>query len=363
MKYTSQQDFRHDRQPVTGILLVNLGTPEAPTPVAVRRYLGEFLSDPRVVEIPRLIWWMILNGIVLRIRPKRVAHAYASIWMDGGSPLLVYSQAIAEALRERCQAELGGPVLVELAMRYGKPAMRDVLQRLRDQHVERLLVLPLYPQYSATTTATVFDALADELHHWRWLPELRMCMHYHDQPQYIKALAASIRDSFTKHGKPDKLLFSFHGLPERCLHAGDPYHCHCQKTARLVAEALQLDADDWLLSFQSRFGRERWLQPYTNVTLKELAQTGVKHVQIISPGFAADCLETLEELAIQNKELFLLAGGEKFNYIPALNAEPAHIDALFEIINTETQGWVTTPVDDATRRATLQRAHHLGATA
>jgi ferrochelatase len=361
MKYTSQQDFRHDRQPLTGILLVNLGTPAAPTTSAVRRYLGEFLSDPRVVEIPRLIWWLILNGIILRLRPKRVAHAYASIWMDDGSPLLVYSQAITRALRERCQAEFAGPVQVELAMRYGKPAMRDVLQRMRDQHVERLLVLPLYPQYSATTTATVFDALAAELQHWRWLPELRMRMHYHDHPQYIKALAASIRDSFTRHGKPDKLVFSFHGLPERCLHAGDPYYCQCQKTARLVARDLQLEADDWLVSFQSRFGRERWLQPYTNVILESLAGKGIKHVHIISPGFAADCLETQEELAIQNKEFFLLAGGEKFHYIPALNADPAHIDALFEIVQNETQGWPSAGVADAQRRTTLQRAHHLGA--
>lgn len=361
MKYTSQQHFKHDRQPVTGILLVNLGTPEAPTAAAVRRYLGEFLIDRRVVEIPRIIWWLILNGIILRIRPKRVAHAYASIWMDGGSPLLVHSQAITKALRERCQKEFGGPVQVELAMRYGKPAMREVLQRMREQQVERLFVLPLYPQYSATTTATVFDALAAELQHWRWLPDLRMCMHYHDESLYIKALAASIRDSFTQYGRPDKLVFSFHGLPERCLHAGDPYHCHCQKTARLVAEALQLEANDWVLSFQSRFGRERWLQPYTNVTLKALAHEGIKHVQIVSPGFAADCLETLEELAIQNKEFFLLAGGEKFHYIPALNAEPAHIDALFEIVKSQTQGWPTASLDDVTRRDTLQHAHHLGA--
>ena len=361
MKYTSQQHFKHDRQPVTGILLVNLGTPEAPTAAAVRRYLGEFLIDRRVVEIPKVIWWLILNGIILRIRPKRVAHAYASIWMDGGSPLMVHSQAITKVLRERCQKEFGGPVQVELAMRYGKPAMREVLQRMREQQVEHLFVLPLYPQYSATTTATVFDALAAELQHWRWLPDLRMCMHYHDESLYIKALAASIRDSFTQYGRPDKLVFSFHGLPERCLHAGDPYHCHCQKTARLVAEALQLEANDWVLSFQSRFGRERWLQPYTNVTLKALAQEGIKHVQIVSPGFAADCLETLEELAIQNKEFFLLAGGEKFHYIPALNADPAHIDALFEIVKSQTQGWPIASLDDGERRDTLQRAHHLGA--
>ncbi len=360
MKYTSQQDFNHDRQPVTGILLVNLGTPEAPTPTAVRRYLGEFLSDPRVVEIPKLIWWLILNGIILRFRPKKVAHAYASIWMDDGSPLMVYSRAITRALDERCQAEFGGPVLVELAMRYGKPAMCDVLRHMREQNVERLLVVPLYPQYSATTTATVFDALAAELQYWRRLPELRVCMHYHDQPQYIKALASSIRDSFTKHGKPDKLVFSFHGLPQRCLHAGDPYYCHCQKTARLVAEAMQLDADDWLVSFQSRFGREQWLQPYTNVTMEKLAQSGTRHVQIISPGFAADCLETLEELAIQNKEFFLTAGGEKFHYIPALNADPAHIDALFDLVKCQTQGWSTASLDEAARRETLQRAHQLG---
>lgn len=361
MKYTSQQHFKHDRRAVTGILLVNLGTPDAATPAAVRRYLGEFLSDPRVVEIPRLLWWLILNGIILRLRPPKVARAYASVWMDEGSPLMVHSQAIAHALRERCQTELGESVHVELAMRYGKPAISEVLQSMRDKHVERLLVLPLYPQFSATTTATVFDAVSRELNRWRWLPELRMCMHYHDQPDYIKALAASIRDSFTQHGKPQKLVFSFHGLPERCLKAGDPYYCHCQKTARLVAESLELEADDWLVSFQSRFGRERWLQPYTDVTLKSLAHKGIKDVQIISPGFAADCLETLEELAIQNKEFFLMAGGEKYHYIPALNAQSDHIDALLQLIKTETQGWPAAMPEAATLRATLDQARQHGA--
>ena len=362
MKYTSQQHFKHDRQAVTGVLLVNLGTPEAATPAAVRRYLGEFLFDPRVVEIPRPLWWLILNGIILRIRPPKVARAYASIWMDEGSPLMVHSQAIATALQERCRTEFNAPVHVELAMRYGKPAITEVLQRMRDKHVERLLVLPLYPQYSATTTATVFDAVSTEFKQWRWLPDLRMCMHYHDQPQYIKALAASIRDSFTRHGKPDRLLFSFHGLPERCLKAGDPYYCQCQKTARLVAESLQLEKQDWLVSFQSRFGRERWLQPYTDATLKSLARDGIRHVQIISPGFAADCLETLEELAVQNKEFFLTEGGEKYHYIPALNAQPAHIDALVEIIKTETHGWPNSIPEAATLRATLARAVEHGAT-
>jgi len=363
MKFNSQPQFQHDRQPATGILLVNLGTPDAPTAAAVRRYLGEFLSDPRVVEIPRPIWWLILNGIILRIRPKRVAHAYASIWMDEGSPLLAHSRAIAAALQQRCRTEFDTPVVVELAMRYGRPAMRDVLEKMRAQNVERLLVLPLYPQYSATTTATVFDALTDVLRRWRWLPELRLCTHYYDHPLYIKALAASIRDSFTRHGKPDKLVMSFHGLPERCLHAGDPYFCHCQKTARLVSEHLQLDADDWLISFQSRFGRERWLQPYTSEVMKQLGQAGAKHIQIISPGFAADCLETLEELQIQNKEFFLVAGGEKFHYIPALNADPDHIDALFALVQDHTRGWPQAALDDASRRASQQRAQQLGAEA
>jgi len=363
MKYTSQQSFKHDRQPQTGVLLVNLGTPDAPTTRAVRRYLGEFLMDPRVVEIPKMIWRLILNGIILRIRPKKVAHAYASIWMDEGSPLLVHSHAISDALRKRCQTDLDGAVVVELAMRYGNPSIRDVLRRMRDHNVERLLVLPLYPQYAAATTATVFDAVAKELTQWRRIPELRVNTHYHDQPQYIKALAASIRDSFTRHGKPDKLVFSFHGLPERCLHAGDPYYCHCQKTARLVAEAMQLEPDDWIVSFQSRFGREKWLQPYTDVTVRELARAGHRHVQIVSPAFAADCLETLEELAIQNKEFFLTAGGERFHYIPALNADPAHVDALFEIVKQQTQGWQNNPRDDAARRDTQQRAQQLGASA
>lgn len=361
MKYTSQQSFKHDRQPQTGILLVNLGTPDAPTATAVRRYLGEFLMDPRVVEIPRLIWWLILNGIILRIRPKRVAHSYASIWMDSGSPLMVHSRAITDALRKRCETELGGPVVVELAMRYGNPSIHDVLQRMREQNVERLLILPLYPQYAASTTATVLDAVSKELSHWRRIPELRMNTHYHDQPQFIKALAATIRDSFTRHGKPDKLIFSFHGLPERCLHAGDPYYCHCQKTARMVAEVMELDADDWMVTFQSRFGREKWLQPYTDASMKSLAEAGTKHIQIVSPAFAADCLETLEELAIQNKEIFLTAGGEKFHYIPALNADPAHIDALFELVKQQTLGWPIDALDDVTRRDILQHANKLGA--
>lgn len=363
MKYTSQQPFRHDRLPRTGILLANLGTPEAPTPAAVRRYLAEFLSDPRVVEFPRLPWWLILHGVILRIRPPRVARAYASIWSEQGSPLLVHSQAIADALQYKCDAHLATPVHVELAMRYGNPSIASSLHRLRKQNVERLLVLPLYPQYSATTTATVFDALSDELKQWRWLPALRMITQYHDHHGYIEALAQQIRESFAQHGQPDLLLFSFHGLPERYFKAGDPYFCHCQKTARLVADKLQLDKQQWQLVFQSRFGREPWLQPYADKTLAALPANGVRHVQIIAPGFAADCLETLEELAMQNREIFLHAGGEQYHYIPALNAQASHIDALFELVQNELQGW---PLADAVElqhdtQQTLHHAKQLGA--
>jgi len=363
MKYTSQQPFRHARTPRIGILVANLGTPDAPTAAAVRRYLAEFLGDPRVVEIPRLPWWLILHGIILRFRPARVAKAYVSIWSKQGSPLLVHSQAIADALQYKCDAHMATPVHVELAMRYGNPSIPAALQRLRANNVERLLVLPLYPQYSATTTATVFDALSDELKQWRWLPALRMITHYHDQHGYIEALAKQVSESFAQHGQPDRLLFSFHGLPQRYFRAGDPYFCQCQKTARLVAEKLQLDKQRWQVVFQSRFGREPWLQPYADKTLAELPGAGIKHVQIIAPGFAADCLETLEELAMQNREIFLHAGGEQYHYIPALNAQPAHIDALFELVQNDMQGW---PLADAVElqhdtAQTLQRAKQLGA--
>ncbi|MDX1824196.1 MAG: ferrochelatase, partial [Thiohalomonadales bacterium] len=265
-RYTTVSDFQHDSPECSGILLTNLGTPDAPTPAAIRRYLAEFLWDPRVVEQPRWLWWLVLHGIILRFRPKRVAKAYAEIWTDDGSPLLHISQQQATLLQSALEPLFAGPVKVALAMRYGQPSIAAGLQSLREAGARRILVLPLYPQYSATTTASTLDAVSRELQYWRWVPELRFVNHYHDHPAYIHALAKSIQTTWQTTGQPDKLLFSFHGLPQRYLEAGDPYFCECHKTARLVTELLQLDATQWQTTFQSRFGPEPWLQPYTDHT-------------------------------------------------------------------------------------------------
>jgi len=345
MKYSGQTQFKHNNQPSTGILLVNLGTPDAPTPTSVRKYLAEFLADPRVVEMPRLIWRAILHGVILRIRPRPVARNYAKIWTEQGSPLMVESKATAEKLQSNVDQSLPGPTHVVLAMRYGQPSIAEGLRQLREKNIERLLVLPLYPQYSATTTAAVYDEVSRQLQKWRWLPQFRMLMQYHDHPLYIQAIADQIATSFEKQGKPQKLIMSFHGIPQRYHKAGDPYYCQCQKTARLVSESLNFTTDDWMLCFQSRFGREPWLQPYLDKTLEAMPAKGIKSVQIIAPGFAADCLETLEELAMQNAELFKQNGGETFQYIPALNDSPAHIDLLLALIKEETKGWPETDPD------------------
>jgi ferrochelatase len=354
MKYTGQTQFKHNTQPSTGILLVNLGTPDAPTPSAVRKYLAEFLADPRVVEMPRILWRIILHGIILRIRPRPVARNYAKIWTEQGSPLMVRSRAIAAKLQAKIEQELPGPAHVALAMRYGQPSIAAGLQNLRDKNIERLLILPMYPQYSATTTAAIFDEVSHQLQHWRWLPQFRMLMQYHDHPFYIKAISDQIQQSLSENGKPDKLVLSFHGIPERYLKAGDPYFCQCQKTARLISERLNLASKEWMLCFQSRFGREPWLQPYLDKTLEAMPKQGIKSVQIIAPGFAADCLETLEELAMQNQELFKKQGGEFYHYIPALNESEAHIELLLALVKQETKAWPETdpdsqPVDIASR--------------
>lgn len=283
-KFEGHSDFTHDEPSCTGILLTNLGTPDAPTPVAVRRYLAEFLSDPRVVEMPRWLWMLALHGIILRIRPARAAKSYQSVWDEKGSPLLYISEQLTAALRLACR-DFPGPVKVELAMRYGQPSIEAGLQALKQAGARRILLLPLYPQYSATTTATTFDAVSKVLQKWRWIPELRMLNHYHDHPAYIQAVADSIRHYWQDHEEPDKLMFSFHGLPKRYLLQGDPYFCECQKTARLIAENLRLDTDKWHLSFQSRFGREEWLQPYTDHTLQQWGEQGIRHVQVVCPGF------------------------------------------------------------------------------
>ncbi len=349
------QSFTHTQVPHTGILLVNLGTPEAPTAAAVRRYLAEFLWDPRVVEIPRPLWWLILHLIVLPFRPVLTARKYKTIWTADGSPLLAISQRQTIAIAQRLETLCPGSVKVALGMRYGKPSIPQALRDLRDAGVQRLLLMPLYPQYSAATTATAFDALARELMTWRWLPELRMNRSYHDDPGYINALAESVQEVWGDDQPAERLLFSFHGLPKRNLLAGDPYHCECQKTARLVAEQLGLDEADWDVAFQSRFGRAEWLKPYTSELLKEWAKNGVRSVDVICPGFAADCLETLEEIDVENRHIFMKAGGKNYRYIPALNDSTRHIEALTKRILAQINGWPETLPDyDASAIQQLQ---------
>jgi ferrochelatase len=340
MKYIGTQNFDHEQTPRVGVLITNLGTPEAPQKKQLRRYLKQFLSDPRVVEVPRLLWWFILNGVILNIRPARSARAYRTVWSEQGSPLMVHTRNQAEALQTSIAQSFGDKVIVDFAMRYGSPSIPDVLQGMLDKGVRQLLVLPLYPQYSGSTTGSTFDALAADFTRRRWLPELRFVSHYHDNSAYITALAQSIRDYRAEHGSADKLLFSYHGIPQRYLDEGDPYHCECLKTSRLVAEELGLPEDSYLSAFQSRFGREPWLQPYTDETLKELAGQGVNSIQVICPGFSSDCLETLEEIEVENRDYFMAAGGKNFDYIPCLNSSPAHITCLQEIVTEQLTGWV-----------------------
>ncbi len=354
--YLPEPPHSHGTPPRTGILLLNLGTPDAPTATAVRSYLKEFLSDRRVVEIPRLLWWPILNGIILNTRPRKSAEKYAQIWMAEGSPLLVHTQRQTTLLRDA----LDGSFIVACAMRYGNPSIPSVLAQLREQGCTRILALPLYPQYSASTTATAFDALFAVLAHTRNMPEIRTLRSFHDHPAYIAALAANIEDYWTSHGRPAKLVMSFHGVPRHTLDKGDPYHCECRKTARLLGEALELAADEYLVTFQSRFGRAEWLQPYTAATLEELGKQGAERVDVVCPGFVSDCLETLEEIALEGKAAFLGAGGKEYRYIPALNEHPQWIAALAAIAGENLGNWNARMTDEE-REASRQRALALGA--
>jgi ferrochelatase (EC 4.99.1.1) len=314
------------RQTKTGILLANLGTPDAPTPAAVSRYLRQFLSDKRVVDTPRLLWWPLLRGVILPLRAPRVAKLYQSVWMDEGSPLMVYSRQQQQALAQRLP---GTPVA--LGMSYGSPSLESAVNELMEKNVDNIVVLPLYPQYSCSTVAAVWDELARILGKKRYIPGVSFIRDYADDSDYIQALADSVRASVEKHGEPDVLLLSYHGIPQRFADEGDDYPQRCRDTTRELVSALGIPHEKVMMTFQSRFGREPWLTPYTDETLKMLGEKGVKHVQVMCPGFSADCLETLEEIAVQNKEFFLGAGGEKYEYIPALNASTAHIDMMVNL--------------------------------
>ena len=366
-RYQGIANYRHDLTPKAGVLLANLGSPDEPTPASVKRYLREFLSDPRVVEIPKPLWWPILNLVILNVRPKKTAELYRNIWMAEGSPLLVHSRQQATRLGKLLEQRYPGRIEVELGMRYGSPSIADALESLRDAGVQRLLVLPLYPQYSGSTTGAVFDAVGEVLGRWRWVPELRFISSYHDDPDYIEAMATHLERHWETHGRAEQIVFSFHGVPRRFLLSGDPYYCQCQKTARLLVDRLGLEEGRWRLAFQSRFGREEWLKPYLDKTLKAMPEEGYRNIEVFSPGFSADCLETLEEIAITNRESFLEAGGESFTYIPALNAGEPHIDMMAKLVEWHMQGWPEMAEDEdlaqvkAEAKARQQRAQAQGA--
>jgi len=342
------------------VLLCNLGTPDAPTAAALRRYLAEFLSDPRVVEIPKPLWWLILHGIVLRVRPAKSATKYAAIWTPEGSPLKVWTEKQAKLLTGYL-GQRGHRVTVRIAMRYGNPSIASALDELKAAGAERILVLPLYPQYCAATTASVVDAVSEWSRRRRALPELRFVNRYHDDAGYIEALAKRLDDHWMAHGRPDKLVLSFHGVPRRTLKLGDPYHCECQKTASLLAERMALKPEQMVVTFQSRFGKAEWLKPYTEPTLVALARSGVKRVDVMCPGFSADCLETLEEINQEARAAFLVAGGSEFHYVPCLNDQHEWIAALTALALRHLQGWSDTPPDDAALARQRDRAIAMGA--
>jgi ferrochelatase len=367
MRYAAEPPFSHDRLPRLGVLLVNLGTPDAPTPAALRRYLAQFLSDPRVVEIPPVAWRPLLHGVVLRTRPAKSAARYAAIWHKDGSPLMVHSQrqkVLLLGYLGQHLKKLGLPAdlcPVELGMRYGTPSIGAAMDRLRAASCERILVLPLYPQYAASTTASAFDALSRHVAQLRRVPGLRFVASFHDDVGYINALARNLNDDWQRNGRPDHLIVSFHGVPRRSLELGDPYHCHCQATARLLVREVGLEHGQWTLAFQSRFGRARWLEPYTTDVIRDLGRKALRRVDVYCPGFVADCLETLEEIGIEGRKRFVAAGGGDLRVVPCLNEHPAWIAALAELALRELSGWLGQPPDAAARETTALRARAMGA--
>ena len=356
MKYIGTPRFNHGTPEKLGILLVNLGTPDAPQTPEVRRYLAQFLSDPRIIELPRWLWKTILHGIVLRVRPAKSAEAYREVWSESeGSPLLSISRKQQAALQKELSARYGDDVVVGLGMRYGTPSVDDALTELEQHNVRRLLVIPMYPQYSGTTTASVFDEVASRLQRTRWLPELRFINQWCDEPEFIKVLANSVRKHWDENGKNELLVTSYHGIPKRYLLNGDPYHCLCHKTTRLLADELGIEQDKTKVVFQSRVGKEEWLQPYCDETMKRLPKEGVKKIDVMSPAFAADCLETIEEIEGENKEYFMENGGESFNYIPCLNDQPEHIHFMADLVDRHIQGW---PEANAARDKSIEQADY-----
>lgn len=343
LRYLDSPKYDHDTPERIGVLLVNSGTPDSPSTADVRRFLGRLLGDPRVVELPRALWLPILHGIILRTRPFRSARKYRRIWTDQGSPLLAFSAQLKERLATRLGERVIAPIAVEIGMLYANPGVPEALARLRDAGAQRILVLPLFPQYCGVSTGAVHDQVTDELSRWRWMPELRFISEYHEHPGYIEALRTSVADHWALNGRTEHLLMSFHGIPDKYFRQGDPYYCKCQKTARLLADELNLDDGAWSLSFQSRYGPGKWLRPYTDEVLEGMPKRGIRSVTVVCPGFAVDCLETLEEIDIENRERFLGAGGTQFQYVPALNAHPGHAAALADIVARHLQGW--TPVN------------------
>lgn len=363
--YNPEPEYNHGDQLKVGILLANLGTPDAPTAKALRPYLKQFLMDRRVVEIPRLIWWWILNCIILVIRPKKSAEKYAQVWMQEGSPLLVHAKNQAQLLRGYLGQKIKSPFAVELGMSYGNPSMQSAIEKLKAQHCNKILVFPLYPQYAASSTAASLDAVWKTLLKMRNVPAIRTIKHYHDHPAYIQALAVSINKFWQINGKPEKLIMSFHGVPKFHLMKGDLYHCECHKTGRLLAEALGLEQEQYQITFQSRFGKQEWLKPYLASTLEALGKQKVKRIDVVCPGFSSDCLETLEEIAMEGKHIFQSSGGGAYHYIPALNENEAWIHAMTAIALENLQGWVSEEWNSETAQQvakdTAARAKALGA--
>ncbi len=361
-KLSGTKNFTHGQAIKTGILICNLGTPDAPTTKAVKKYLAQFLSDPRIVELPRWIWWPILHGIILNLRPRKSASAYRSIWGEEGSPLLTSSKNVVSKLARLAEKSGSTDIEYVLGMRYGNPSISAGIDELLQKNVRRILVFPMYPQYASATTASTYDAVFSHCKTLRWIPEIRLASDYHIDSGYITAICASINAHWSKNGKSERLLLSFHGIPRDTFLAGDPYYCQCQATARLISEQLGLSSDEWQVTFQSKVGPKEWLEPYTDKTLMQLADEGLKTVDVICPGFAVDCLETLEEIMILNQENFSRHGGEKLNYIPALNDSSQHISLLHKIITEHLGNWLNSPVQSQeSQKSTLQRALSAGA--